>query len=159
MTVVSDAGPIIHASWIAQLHLLQNLFGEVLVPPAVESELLRATPDTRGLVEVQAAFAAGWLVRVGVSNASDTIERDAGEREAIELAVQENSDWFLSDDLQARREAMQRGLRVMGTVGILTRARVTGLIPSALALVLELDAMGQWLDPDLIQYVRESEQR
>jgi predicted nucleic acid-binding protein len=39
---VSDAGPIIHLSWIGQLELLEGLFEEVLVPEAVRDEVLPA---------------------------------------------------------------------------------------------------------------------
>src|SRR5687768_337989 len=110
------------------MHLLRDLFGEVLVPPAVRSELFRARPSTHGLIGIQAAFEEGWLLSTDIAaRASTAIERDAGEKEAIDLALQVRPDWFLSDDLEARREATQRGLRVMGTVGVLMRARVTGL--------------------------------
>lgn len=38
MRVVSNAGPIIHLSWIDRLSLLPQLFEEVLVPVAVRDE-------------------------------------------------------------------------------------------------------------------------
>jgi predicted nucleic acid-binding protein len=39
---VSNAGPIIHLSWIGRLDLLATVFEEVLVPLAVREEVLRA---------------------------------------------------------------------------------------------------------------------
>ncbi len=49
MRAVSDAGPLIHLSWIDQLALLDRLFEEVIVPPAVRDEVLASPAGTLGL--------------------------------------------------------------------------------------------------------------
>ena len=49
MRAVSNAGPIIHLSWIDLLDLLAALFEEVLVPVAVREEVLRAGPHVPGI--------------------------------------------------------------------------------------------------------------
>ena len=40
---------------------------------------------------------------------------DAGEREAIILASEQNADLLMMDDLTGRRAAMMYGINVMGT--------------------------------------------
>ena len=40
MRAVSDAGTLIHLSWIQQVDLLERIFEEVFVPPAVRDEVL-----------------------------------------------------------------------------------------------------------------------
>jgi predicted nucleic acid-binding protein len=65
MRAVSDAGPLIHLSWIDQLDLLNQLFEEIVVPRSVRDEVLASPADTLGLDHIQPAFADRWLqVRV-----------------------------------------------------------------------------------------------
>ncbi len=61
MRAVSDAGPLIHLSWIGRLDLLRLLFAEVLVPRAVQLELLRAPAGTLGIEALRACLATSWL--------------------------------------------------------------------------------------------------
>ncbi len=44
---------------------------------------------------------------------------DAGEAEAISLALQLDAPWFLTDDARARRFAETLGLEVHGSIGLL----------------------------------------
>jgi predicted nucleic acid-binding protein len=52
----------------------------------------------------------------------------AGEREALLLGLELGADAFLTDDLEGRQEALQRGIQVTGTLGILERATLRDLI-------------------------------
>lgn len=127
MIVVSDSGPIIHPSWINRLILLQQLFQNVLVPPAVEHELLSPPSGTRGLAVIQRAFLDGWLeVRTLQSEANSLASLrpnlGPGEREAIARSIEMHADMLLSDDASGRREATRHGATVRGTAGILRAA-------------------------------------
>lgn len=53
---------------------------------------------------------------------------DYGESEAIALAVEMNADLILLDDKMARTVASNFDLNILGTMGILVRARKKGLI-------------------------------
>ena len=53
---------------------------------------------------------------------------DAGEAEAIGLALQEQADWFLTDDAKARQFAESLGLEVHGSIAVLLWSVTTGLI-------------------------------
>ena len=44
MTVVADASPLIALAQVDQLPLLEKLFGEILVPPAVAREVELSLP-------------------------------------------------------------------------------------------------------------------
>jgi predicted nucleic acid-binding protein len=63
---------------------------------------------------------------------------EAGEQEAIVLAQELPADIVLIDDGKARDLAMARGLRAMGTIGVLEQAAVQGLVdlPEVLARLL-----------------------
>lgn len=162
MRAVSDAGPLIHLSWINQLGLLDRLFEEVIVPPAVRGEVLASPAGTLGLDHIQHAFAEGWLQVTAPAGPLRLTKRvadalDPGEAEALLLAEEIGADIVISDDGAARAEATRHGLAVIGTVGILTQARDQGLIPAALPLLLELRRLGQWMSESLLQMVREEE--
>jgi predicted nucleic acid-binding protein len=162
MRAVSDAGPLIHLSWIDQLALLDRLFEEVFVPPAVRDEVLASPTGTLGLDRIQWAFAEGWLqVKAPTGplrltrSVSDALDR--GEAEALILSEEIGADFLITDDAPARAEAARRGLQVVGTVGVLTASRDRGLIPAALPLLLELRRLGQWISDALLQTVEEDE--
>jgi len=53
---------------------------------------------------------------------------EAGEQEAIVLAQELHANILLVDDGKARDLAIQQGLRVMGTVGVLEQATAKGLV-------------------------------
>lgn len=55
-------------------------------------------------------------------------ELDAGERDAILLALETGVDTLLIDESEGRREAMRRNLRVTGTVAVLEKAAQRGWI-------------------------------
>ena len=41
MIVVSDTSPILNLHAVDKLHLLRDLYGEIVIPPAVDRELIR----------------------------------------------------------------------------------------------------------------------
>lgn len=53
---------------------------------------------------------------------------DSGERGAIVLAEELHADFLLMDEKKGRRVALDRKLPVVGTVGLLERAALRGLI-------------------------------
>jgi predicted nucleic acid-binding protein len=55
-------------------------------------------------------------------------EVDIGEAEAIALALQQHSDWLLTDDAQARQFAESLGLEVHGSIGLLLWTVASGLV-------------------------------
>jgi predicted nucleic acid-binding protein len=156
---VADAGPIIHLSWLNRLHLPSLLFEEVLIPEAVRSEVLAASPGTPGLDHIEQAISEkAWRVlSVDPQRLSALDALDPGEAEAIALAEQQKDCLLLTDDRLARTEAEHRGIGVIGTIGVLILARNRGLIAAVLPLLLELRHRGQWISDDLIDLVRREE--
>jgi predicted nucleic acid-binding protein len=74
---------------------------------------------------------------------------DAGELEAICLAQEIHADAVLMDDRAGRTAALQCGLAVVGTIGLLEQAAARGLIELPLALA-RLRRTNVRLDPELI---------
>lgn len=150
--LVCDTTVLLYLGRIGQLGLLPALFAPIDIPEAVALELdmgrlLRPdTIDPRGLA---------WAAVVAVSrDAMDSLPPNrlgTGERAVLAYACA-HQDYIVGlDDLQARRLAERLGIAVVGTPGILLRARRTGLLPTVRPLMDALVAQGFRLDPDLYQ--------
>lgn len=75
-----------------------------------------------------------WVEIHSVAGVDPALRLGAGEREAIALAAQQEADLLLLDDKDARRIAEARGLRVIGTLGVLERASRQALVDLPTAL-------------------------
>jgi len=74
---------------------------------------------------------------------------DAGEAQAIALAIKQNADLILLDDLAGRRAASAYGIEVMGTLGLLKVMYQKGLIEDMKYVLNELKKHGFWMSTDL----------
>ena len=115
-------------AWLGQLDLLPMLFGVVHVPQAVHEEI-HHSPEAIGVSKLSAA---DWLMVTPVSNglAVELLldQLNAGESEAIVLAHELHAGLLLMDERRGRRRAMQSGLAVVGTLGVLIEARQRVLV-------------------------------
>ena len=127
MIVVSDASPLNVLVRIGHVEILSNLFGSVIIPPAVAAELTHArTPDP---VRTWLATPPPWLEIRSPKKIDATLTMDdRGEVEAISLALELKADFLLADDRKARRAARERGLPITGAVGVLELAAARGLL-------------------------------
>jgi len=115
--IVCDTGPLLHLSEAGAIHLLSSA-GEVLMPPLVAIEF---EANTQGWQPPQ------WVRQVSLTRATrQKAEKwvrakkiDAGEAEAIGLALQAQAEWFLTDDAKARQFAESLGLEVHRSIAIL----------------------------------------
>jgi len=128
MIVISDSSPLNYLILIGQADLLPKLYSEVLIPPAVSSELQR--PSTPLAVRDWMAQPPAWLKTYREAVFPDTAlsRLDLGESEAIALAETLRADAILIDERDGRRVAEQRHLTVVGTLQILDTAAEGGLI-------------------------------
>lgn len=126
--------------------MLRPLFSPLSIPGAVHREVVDEGRGRPGAEEVAQAVTAGWLTVVPVV-ASPGLRQlraslDEGEAEAIELALQLRPARVLLDETPAREQAERLGLPVTGTLGILLRAKQTGLLPSVAAELRRLQGEG-----------------
>ncbi len=78
---------------------------------------------------------------------------DKEEAEVLILSGEENADLVIIDELLGRRYAKQMNINLTGTIGILLKAKLKGLIPSVKELLFELREKGSWLNPKLIDKI------
>ena len=131
MRVVSNTSPLSNLAIIGRLELLKQRYGVVRIPPAVARELSALTHPA-AKTRLDAAIAAGWIVVESVPSALPALPfaLDAGETEAIALALAVTSDVLLIDEKRGREAARQKGLTVAGVLGELLHARQSGLVPN-----------------------------
>jgi uncharacterized protein len=130
MIVISDSSILINLAWIKQLHLLAHLFGEVIVPTAVWREVVEEGAGKPGALEMKAA---DWL-QVKEPENKPLIhalrqDLDAGEAEAIALAIEQHADLLLMDERIGRAAAQHFNLPIIGLVGILITAKQKKMLP------------------------------
>lgn len=129
MLVVADTSPLHYLILIQQDTLLPALYARVVIPPAVQRELLRA--EAPAVVRQWLSHPPLWLTtqppQHGLS-AEAFPKLGAGEREAIPLAQELRAAVLMLDDQAGREEAARRGLNKIGTIGVLEEAASRGLI-------------------------------
>jgi predicted nucleic acid-binding protein len=75
---------------------------------------------------------------------------DRGEQDAILLAESFKAERLIIDDLEGRREAVHRGLTVIGTLGLLAEAARRNLLDLPQVLT-DLQATNFHISPQLIE--------
>jgi predicted nucleic acid-binding protein len=153
MIVVSDTSPLTALLTVEQAELLLQLFGEVVIPEAVYTELLRCHSNLPSWLRVQA-------LREPTQALTYASSVDRGEAEAIALAHELKADLLLMDERKGRRLAREHGVPVMGLLGVILLAKRRGFIDSARALLTRLEKeagvyLGEQLKTDALKTIGE----
>jgi predicted nucleic acid-binding protein len=133
MIVVSDTSPVNYLLLIDQIDLLPRLFQQIIIPDVVRKEMLDplAPPALRQWI----THPPSWLTVQTVSGVDTTLNAlDPGEQAAITLAQTLPADLLIIDERLGRRVAGDRGIPIIGTLGILDDAASQGLIELADAI-------------------------
>ena len=145
--VVSDTSPLHYLILCSVDAVLPRLFERVIIPPTVFVELQH--PNTPTLVQEWMKSLPAWIAVQKPTSLDPSLNVDAGELEAICLAREIHAAAILIDDRAGRSAAVQYGLPVIGTLGLLESAAMRGWIN--LPQVLErLQQTNTRLDPKLV---------
>lgn len=131
--VIADTGPIQYLIQIGQIEVLPLLFERVAIPAMVRSKLSHPLAPLPVLAWIQEP--PTWLEIHDTSGLAKVTGLDAGETDAIALAIAVHADLILIDERAGFSVAQQRGLHVTGTLGVLDLAAERGLIDFAAAIV------------------------
>lgn len=157
MIIIADSSPLISHALIGKLSLLEQLYQELCVPAAVYEEVVKSDkPCSRALKQ----FLHGKTKQVKNSMAIDILLSDlgAGEAEAIVLAIEQQPAMVLLDDLKARKFAKMKGLDIIGTLGILLKAKQAGLISELKPFIETLESNEIRISPNIIEFVLQAAQ-
>ncbi len=131
MIIVSNTTPLIGLASIQRFDLLRRLFSEIYISQTVYDEIVAVKSDADHTKHE--LLSAIWIHTVRIKNrqAAEVLlnELDLGEAETIVLASEIAADWVLMDEKKGRRKLKQMGVRKIGTLGILLKAKQLGLLP------------------------------
>ncbi|HEV7350124.1 DUF3368 domain-containing protein [Telluribacter sp.] len=118
--VIADTSCFIFLTNIGALNLLQNVYGSVTTTAEVADEYALPLPDW-----VYIKFPANKVIQQVLE-----LQIDKGESSTIALALEIPGCTVILDDYKARQVAEKLNLKITGTVGLLVKAKLTGIIPS-----------------------------
>ena len=129
--IVSDTSCIGYLIQVNLLNLLQIIYGEIIIPDAVNEEIFQLENRGYNLTEFKNA---DWIKICHTNNLSNVNDYkyilDKGELEAISLAIELKADLLIIDEKLGRIVATNIGFDITGLVGILITAKNKNLIIS-----------------------------
>lgn len=157
MIVVSDTSPVSNLILIRRLGILQKLFTEIIIPPAVDAEVRALKQFGTNLSDYENA---NWIKVIEPVNRQKVqllqINLDDGEAQAIALALEINCDLLLMDERIGTKIARQEGLQTIGLVGVLVKAKEERIILKVSEILDELRIKaGFWLSENLQNQILE----
>jgi predicted nucleic acid-binding protein len=119
-TIISDTSCFIILSNIGELDLLHKVYGQIITTIEIATEFGEQLPDWVSIHPVADKYRQQLL----------EMQIDKGESSAIALALETPDCTIILDDFKARKIANQLGLQITGTIGVIVRAKLKGIITS-----------------------------
>jgi len=151
VAAVSNTSPLYYLITVGMAELLGQLFGEVLIPPGVASEL--ADPSRPAAVRQWIDRPPPWLRIRSLNQAPDAEllkDLDLGEREAIQLAVESKASVLIMDERKGRAIVQRRGLPLIGALGVLGEAHQRRILDNPLAVLQAMRQSGFRISNELV---------
>jgi predicted nucleic acid-binding protein len=144
--IISDTSCLIALSNIGMLHILKDLFEEVLITPEVNDEFGNQLPN--------------WII---VSQAKNKLKQteienklDKGEASSIALALEIPSSTLIIDEVKGRNIAKNLNIEIIGTIGIIILAGKKGIVNDVISIVLKLVNNGFRLSNEIVDRIIEN---
>jgi len=148
--IIGDSSALIALGVVDKLELLEKLYKTLFVPQAVYDEVTQiGRPQSDKLREF-------LTNRVKVVDLNLTkVGLGIGELEAITLYKELNADVLLIDDNRAKKYAILNDVRVIGSLGVLIKAKEEGYIDKIKPLLEEIMKSEVYISDKLIVKVLE----
>lgn len=148
LKVVTNTTPIISLLKLNRLDLLHKIYEKIKIPEAVFNDIEAGSKKKYyknikkfnwiNIVEIQDKKALNYF-----------LDLDIGEAEAIVLASEIDTDLLIIDEKLGRYHAKHANLKIIGTLGVLIKAKKLGYINSLKPIIDELSEKGIWIDNNL----------
>jgi len=118
--IISDTSCLIILTKIGEIDLLRQLYKTVTITQDILLEFGESLPVWFEVQQVKDHYRQQLL----------EMHIDKGEASAIALALETSDNIVILDDWKARKVAERLGISVTGTLGVIIKAKNTGIIPS-----------------------------
>lgn len=137
--IISDTSCFILLTNIGELDLLHKVYNQVVTTVDIAIEFGEPLPE--------------WVEILQVNNTARQeileLQLDKGESSAIALALETPNSLIILDDYKARKIAQRLHIAFTGTVGVIIKARLKGIIPSVKPLLEKIKATNFRLSADI----------
>jgi predicted nucleic acid-binding protein len=146
--IVVNTSPIIALGQMQIFDVIEKLPFEFVCPKEVEEEILIGISQGYP-IDVPSFFN---ILSLNAPLSPLTIATlDQGEAAVIQLALEQNITKVCIDDLKGRRAANAVGLEVVGSLGLLGKAKKLGLVDEIRPLLEKASQAGIFYDQNLIE--------
>lgn len=153
MLTICDTSPLLYLHATRKLELLYLLYHEIVIPPAVQTELAMGA---RQGIPVPDPLQIAWIRIIPVQAKAlmpRAIDLGAGEKEVIGLALEHPGSRIILDDQLGRKIAAANRITFTGTLGIVLKAKQAGHLREVKSLIQALKIAGLWMSEDLLATV------
>jgi len=127
-TIISDTSCFIILTNINELDLLQKVYGKIFTTIEVAAEYGETLPAWIIIEKVKDNYRQLLL----------EMQVDKGEASALALALETPNSTVIIDDYRGRKVAEKLKLNYTGTIGVIVKAKINGIIPSIKPLLTKI---------------------
>jgi len=138
-TIISDTSCFIILTNIGELDLLHKVYGQIVTTIDIANEFGEPLPEWVEIVSVKDQLKQQLL----------EMQIDKGESSAIALALEISDSTLVIDDYKARKIAEQLNLSYTGTLGVIIKAKLKGIIPSIRPLIDKIKDTDFRISPEI----------
>lgn len=154
--IIVNTTPLIALCHVGQLDLLKKIYGEILIPQAVYSEL---SEKKDSICKKQVDNSLDWIhvekIENQMAKSMFKTQLHDGEVEVMILAKEKNADLVIIDDANAKKHAKYLKLPVTGTLGVLIKAKRQGYISELKPIIQELIDKNIYISKNLMKFCLE----
>ncbi|MBA2619691.1 MAG: DUF3368 domain-containing protein [Acidobacteria bacterium] len=146
--IVVNTSPLIAFEKMRAFDFIGKLPLDFICPPQVQTEILA------GAAKGYSVSFPSWLKIVQLAAPLTPLalaSLDAGEAAVIESALEQNIALVCLDEIKGRRAALASGLQVVGSLGLLGKAKTLGLISQIRPLIERAQNSGIYYDAKLVK--------
>jgi len=137
--IISDTSCFIVLTNIDELDLLHKVYGQIIATIDIATEFGETLPEWVEIQNVNDKYRQQLL----------EMQIDKGESSAIALALETPDCTVILDDYKARKVAERLGINVTGTIGVIIKAKLRGIIPSIKPLIEKIKQTDFRLSPEI----------
>lgn len=158
MITISDSSPLILLARMKEVEILEGLYSKVSIPEEVYREVVVRGKEEgySDAYEIERNIDVFIQIKSLEGEYQERAEKmksslGSGESEALLLALQEEADILLADDLEVRKMAKNRGLSCRSTIGMMFEALDKDLIDiEGYENSIEELSKISWISPDVV---------